>query len=123
MQIRTTSIVCAWMLLRSLSSSLQAQSTTYVSNLGSPTAGNLPVASDAWLSTWFQTGPSPSGYSLNSIELSLGSATGNASGFSVMLWDFQQQQSIVDLTGSTPTTNGLYTYSAANFLLQPSSVY
>ncbi len=124
MQLRTTIIVSAIMiLLRGLLSSLQAQGKIYVSNLGSPTAGNLPVASDAWLSTWFQTGPSPAGYSLNSIHLSMGTATGNASGFSVMLWDFQQQQSIANLTGSAPATNGLYTYSAANFFLQPSSVY
>lgn len=123
MQIRTAAVVCALMLLRSLSSTLQAQGTMYVSNLGSPTAGNLPVASEAWLSTWFQTGPSPAGYSLNSIELSMGSATGNASGLSVMLWDFQQQQSIAHLSGSDPTTNGIYTYSAANVVLQPSRVY
>ena len=100
-----------------------AQGTTFLSNLDTPTIGNLPVASDAWLSTWFQTGPSPAGYTLNSIQLSLGNATGNPIGIEVMIWDFRNRQSLANLSGSDPFTAGLYTYTASDLSLLPSTVY
>ena len=68
---------------------LRAQETTYVSNLDRLIIGSLPVASDAWISTYFLTGNSPAGYKLNSIQLSLDNATGDPQGFAVMLWDFR----------------------------------
>jgi len=100
-----------------------SQGTTFLSNLDTPTIGNLPVASDTWVSTWFQTGPSPAGYTLNSIQLSFGNDTGNPSGISVMIWDFRNRQSLANLSGSDPFSFGVYTYTASDFNLLPSTVY
>jgi hypothetical protein len=46
---------------------VHAQGTvTYLSGLSEPTTGSLPVGSDAWIATWFQTGAAPLGYRLES---------------------------------------------------------
>ena len=85
--------------------------------------GSLPVASDAWISTYFLTGNSPAGYKLNSIQLSLDNATGDPQGFAVMLWDFRTRQSLANLTGNDPLASGVRTYTASDFALLPSTVY
>ena len=76
--------------------------------------GSLPVASDAWISTYFLTGNSPAGYKLNSIQLSLDNATGDPQGFAVMLWDFRTRQSLANLTGNDPLASGVRTYTASD---------
>jgi hypothetical protein len=48
---------------------LQAQGTTYLSNLDQSSVGSLAVGSNSWLAGIFETGTNPGGYVLNSIQL------------------------------------------------------
>jgi len=100
-----------------------AQGTMYISSLNYSTAGNLNVASNAWVSTWFQTGASPGGYTLDSIQLSMGAASGTPSSLRVMLWDFRLAQSRLTLSGFDPTSSGVFTFSGSDFPLMPKTVY
>lgn len=102
---------------------MQAQGTTYFSSMGTPSQGTYSIGSNSWGSAWFQTGNSPGGYSLNSISLLMGNSVGSASGFSVRLWNFQTQQPVLTLTGTNPTTAGIYTYTAPSFVMGSSQVY
>jgi hypothetical protein len=105
----------------------QAQGTTYLSNLGEPSTGSVSVGSDSWLAVAFFTGTNVSGYSLNSIQLAMTDASGNPSGFTVMLCGFNglPGSSLGTLSGSTdPSTAGIYTYTpAANLTLLPRAGY
>jgi len=87
---------------------------TFVSNLDRPTTGNFSVAADAWLATWFRTGTASGGYLLDSLQLSMAPASGTPQGFTVMFWDFRLDQSIATLTGPTPLTGGIFTYTASS---------
>jgi hypothetical protein len=102
----------------------QAQGTTYISNLGQYTDGSLAVASDSWVGNVFVVGNNAGGYVLNSIQLQMAAASGNPSGFSVMLYQdyagpiayfngFQIPPDIITtLVGpSNPSTAGIYTYT------------
>lgn len=103
---------------------VHAQGTvTYLSGLSEPTAGSLPVGSDAWIATWFQTGQEPLGYRLESIQLLMDQPVGNPSGFTIMLWDFRAAQPITTLAGPDPSAPGTFTYHASSFSLAPSTVY
>ena len=110
----------------------QAQETTYLSNLGEPSTGSLAVGSDSWLADGFYTGNNGSGYILNSVQLGMADASGDPSGFTVMIYsssiigaEFYPVSSLDTLNGSTdPTTVGIYTYTpAANLTLSPSTPY
>lgn len=116
------------------SQTMRAQGTTYVSNLGQTPTGSAAVASDAWIAQTFLTGSNSSGYVLNSIQLLMGTASGNPSSFTVSLYSksgdpgrFQipgdTPQSVGSLTGSNPATGGLFTYTTSGFLLSPSAWY
>lgn len=103
---------------------VHAQGTvTYLSGLSEPTTGSLPVGSDAWIATWFQTGAAPLGYRLESIQLLMDQPVGNPSGFAIMLWDFRAAQPITTLAGPDPSAPGTFTYHASCFSLAPSTVY
>lgn len=102
---------------------VQAQGTTYFSGMGIASQGNYSIGSNSWGAAWFQTGNSPGGYSLNSISLLMGNSVGSPSGFSVRLWNFQTQQPVLTLTGSNPTTSGIYTFTAPSFAMGLSQVY
>ena len=66
---------------------IQAQGTmTYLSNLGQSSTGSLAAGSDSWLAAGFQTGTNNGGYVLNSIQLAMNAASGNPTGFKVMLY-------------------------------------
>ena len=109
---------------------LQAQGTTYVSNLDQSSVGSVAVGSDSWLTEAFQTGTNPSGYVLNSIELAMTDASNNPSGFTVMLYapavgSLLPGSSLGTLDCSlNPVTAGIYTYTpAATLTLFPNSPY
>jgi len=109
---------------------LQAQGTTYLSNLDQSSVGNVAVGSNSWLAEAFQTGANPGGYLLNSIQLAMTDASGNPSGFTAMLYasatgGFLPGHSLGTLNGSlNPVTAGIYTYTpAATVTLFPNGPY
>jgi hypothetical protein len=110
---------------------VQAQGTVYLSNLGQSFSDSNPVASDSWLAAGFVTGSNPDGYLLDSFELGMANATGNPSGFTVMLYnsvtDFYVHpgSNLGTLGGSAnPSTVGIYTYApATDLFLSPSTPY
>jgi hypothetical protein len=103
----------------------QAQGTVvYLSNLGQPSTGSLAVGSDLWLAAGFVTGTNSGGYLLDSVELGMTEASGNPSGFTVLLYArssnpnaFLPGNSLGTLTGSlSPVTSGVYTYTPSSIL-------
>jgi hypothetical protein len=110
---------------------VQAQGTIYLSNLGQPSTGTLAVGSDSWLAGVFKTGDNVAGYILNSIQLEMTDASGNPSGFTVMVYansnpaTISPGSNIGTINGSlTPATGGIYTYTpAANLTLSAFSSY
>jgi hypothetical protein len=110
----------------------QAQGITYLSNLGQPSIGSQAVGSDSWYAAGFGTGNNVSGYSLNSVQLGMTDASGNPSGFAVMLYAQSDNptatlpgSSLGTLSGSTdPEISDIYTYApTANLTLSPSTLY
>lgn len=107
---------------------IRAQGTiTYLSNLAQPSAGSHGVGSDSWLAASFETGTNAGGYVLNSIQLGMTDASGNPSGFMVMLYsgistggnsgDFRPGSSLGILTGSAnPSLAGIYPYTPISSL-------
>jgi hypothetical protein len=111
---------------------VQAQGTTYLSNLNLTPTGSNPVGSDSWLAAGVYTGNNTGGYTLNSVQLALTGASGNPSGFSVMLYandgnPFGENpgSSLGTLTGSlNPVSGGVYTFTAdSSITLLPSTQY
>src|ERR1035441_8828957 len=111
---------------------LQAQGTTYLSNLDQSSVGSLPVGSNSWVAAGIYTGTNPGGYVLNSIQLAMTDASGNPSGFMAMLYNplhggppSGPGTSLVTLNGSlNPVTAGTYTYAApSNLTLPPHNEY
>jgi len=108
----------------------QGQGTmTYLSNLGQASAGSLAVGSDSWLATRFFTGTNAGGYVLDSIQLGMADASGNPSGFTVMLYSsliiaIRPGSSLGTLNGSlNPVTSGIYTYTPDSSLTLPAYTY
>ena len=111
----------------------QAQGPLYVSSLGLTSSGSSSVGSDSWLATDLWTGPNAGGYLLNSVQLALGDASGNPSGFTAMIYNVNPHivtsavpgSSLDTLNGSLdPVAAGIYTYSPASSLtLSPSTMY
>jgi hypothetical protein len=110
---------------------IQAQGTTYLSNLGQPITGSEAVGSDSWLSTPFYTGSNVGGYTLDSFDLAMSDATGSPDGFTVMLYNNNNAaihlpaNILATLNGSTdPSTTGIYTYTpGSNLILSPNTIY
>jgi len=112
---------------------VQAQGTmTYLSSLGSTSAGSLAVGSNSWWGVYWGTGTNASGYTLDSIQLAMTDATGSPSNFTVMLYEggtftagLLMGTNIGTLDGSlSPTTAGLYAFTpASNITLLPSENY
>jgi hypothetical protein len=110
----------------------QAQGTmTYLSNLGQPPDGSNTVASDSWLAEQFRTGTNASGYLLGSIQLGMADASGNPSGFTVMLYSasfgtgINPGSNLDTLDGSlNPAASGIYTFTTiSNLMLLPNALY
>lgn len=102
-----------------ISTSSCAQGTTYLSGLDLATVGSVPVASDAWVVTEFLSGTNQKGYRLDSIQLSLAGVTGEPAGLQVMIWDYVSWQPLHLLAGPDPVEGGVFTYTAAGFVLTP----
>jgi hypothetical protein len=111
---------------------VEAQGTLCLSSLGLTSAGTASVASNSWLGVDFQTGTNAGGYLLNSVQLSLGDASGNPSGFTAMIYAGGNYpaggdlgSNICTLSGSLePVTAGIYTYSpASTLILSPREFY
>jgi PEP-CTERM motif len=110
----------------------QAQGTTYLSGLEQTTIGGDNVGNDSWLAASLLTGHNANGYLLNSVQLAMADASGNPSGFTVMIYANGNPtgtgafpgSSLGALNGSAnPSTTGIYTYTAANITLLPNSFY
>jgi hypothetical protein len=120
--ISTCFIVCAAALLSPQAARAQG-TTTYLSNLGEPSAGSIAVGSNSWQAIAFRTGPNASGYSLDSIQLGMTDASGSPSGFSVMIYSLSTVapipgNSLGTLEGSLdPASSGVYTYTPASSLI------
>lgn len=103
------------------------QSTSYLSTLSnSNDGGETPVASDQWAAELFQTGTASDGYVLDSIQLMMGEADGNANGFNVSLYSNNNifpGNNLGVLNGSTNPSSGIYTYTASNLILSPATSY
>jgi hypothetical protein len=116
---------------------VQAQGTlTYLSNLGQSSTGSDAVGSDSWLAIDFFTGTNAGGYVLNSVQLAMTDASGNPSGFTVMIYTDAgfgppsgpraiPGSSLGSLSGSSdPETSGIYTYTdGSNIILLPNFSY
>jgi hypothetical protein len=80
------------------------------------------VGSDSWIAIPFVVGNNTDGYVLNSVQLGVANASGNPSGFTVMLYASKPLSalpgnSLGTLSGSAdPATGGVYTYSPAGNL-------
>jgi hypothetical protein len=110
----------------------QAQGTIYLSSLSQTSTGSASVGSDSWLAEPFETGNDASGYVLNSIQLGMTDASGNPSGFTVMVYTRDNNpggvfpgSSLATLNGSlNPVTSGVYTYADdSNITLSPQTFY
>ena len=110
-------IFAIWMLVSQI---IQAQGITYLSNLGQTATGDLSIGSDSWLAIPFIAGNNASGYTFNSIQLSMTDASGNPSDFTITLNAgypnfISPGSSLGTLNGSlNPATGGIYTYTMAS---------
>jgi hypothetical protein len=106
-----------------------AQGVVYLSNLGNGIADSRYVGSNSWMAASFQTGTNAGGYVLNSIQLEMGNAYGNPSGFAVLFYSASSSlnpgSKLGTLSGSSnPATSGIYTYTDdSNIMLLPQRVY
>jgi hypothetical protein len=109
----------------------QAQGTIYVSSLSETSTGSAAVGSDSWFATLFITGNNADGYLLDSVQLAMADATGNPSGFTVMLYSAIANtavfpgSSLGTLNGSlSPVTAGTYIYTPdTDIVLLPNMNY
>ncbi len=108
----------------------QTQGTLYVSNLGQTPTGSGAIGSDSWLAQSFTTGTNSGGYVLNSVQLLMDGASGNPSGFDVSIYNqsstdpiYPPMNSLGSLSGSDPSTGGLFTYTTSGVILSPSTLY
>ncbi len=113
----------------SVTGSIQAQGTVYVSNLHQTPTGTLAVGSDSWIGQGFyiQT-PDPSTYILNSVQLAMVPASGNPRGFEMSIYsavgDVGPEQYVGTLAGpGDPVNAGIFTYAASGLTLSSSFDY
>jgi hypothetical protein len=127
--MKTSITLCSIFLTAALLSPriVEAQATTYVSNLAQTSTGSLVVGSNSWMASLFTTGNNAVGYVLNSIQLGMT----DPSGFTVMLYSEVgitgafPGSSLDTLDGSlNPVTGGIFTYTPASTLtLSPATFY
>jgi hypothetical protein len=105
-----------------------AQGTTYVSFLANPSQTNTTVGRDSWRAAYFQTGTNSYGYHLDSIQVLMGTSIGSPDGLVVSLYTLNlngpvPETNLGTLSGSSPTSAGIYTYTASSLSLAPSAYY
>jgi hypothetical protein len=122
-------------IIMSMAQTVQCQGILYVSNLGQAPTGSLAVGSNSWSAQTFVTGSSPGGYQLNSLQLLMDAASGTPGGFAVSIYSKTgdphslhlpgdtPQSSLGSLAGSDPAAGGLFTFTASNLMLSPSTFY
>jgi hypothetical protein len=124
--MKISSIVCLAVAV-SVPQIIQAQGTTYLSNLEQPSAGSFAAGSNSWLAATFGTGTNAGGYVINSIQLAMSNASGNPSGFQVRVYAAAGGGGypgtlLGTLNGSLdPVTAGIYTYTPTATLTLPIS--
>ncbi len=112
----------------------RAQGTVYCSNLGNTLTGNFAIANDSYIAQEFMLlGRIVNGVvltpncTLNSVQLLMGPASGNPSGFSVSVYNAVSSgpgTRLGTLIGDqNPTTPGLYTYTTPGITLSPAANY
>ena len=114
---------------------VDAQGSLAVSNLGQTSTASAFVANNSWIAQVINVGANTQGYILNSVQLLMGAASGNPSGFSVSVYsksgdphsfaipgDFPQNN-LGGLSGSEPVTGGVFSYSTTGIFLSPSTWY
>jgi hypothetical protein len=105
---------------------LAAQSPTlYLANIGSPGDGGWLISDFSYAQS-FVTGPSPGGYTLNSVSLVMGGREVNAAGFTLSLFRDSAgtpSQTLDLLSGDSNPGRGLYTYTSHGLALAPSTTY
>lgn len=105
---------------------VQAQGTLYISNLDQTPTGSAAIGSDSWIAQRFFTGGNSGGYVLNSVQLLIGAASGNPSGFNVSIYNSSggvPQNDIGTLSGPDPLASGTFTYTAPSITLSASTYY
>jgi hypothetical protein len=120
-----TSIICAIIFVSGLSLyQCEAQGTLYVSNLGQPSTGATPIASDSYIAQTFIVGTNAWGYRLDSVQLLMNTASPNASGFRVAIYRSSASSSLrpgsllAELAGPSPQDSGVYSYSVNDLYLE-----
>jgi hypothetical protein len=104
--------------------------TTYISSLSQAPTGSQTVGGNLWAAKLFETGNNPSGYDLDSVQLTMTSSSGSPNGFTVSLYSagggitINPGTSLGTLSGSSdPEIGGTYTYTASGLALSPSTAY
>jgi hypothetical protein len=86
----------------------------------------MSVRSDSWIAQPVITGTDPLGYTLDSIQLLMNSATGSPAGFSVSIYSSlngEPYNNLGNLVGSDPSAGGIFTYNASGILFSPYTRY
>ena len=104
-----------------------AQSQTFLSNLGETTSGYVSVGSNSLISIPFLTGNDVRGYFLDSVQLSLNTPSGNPNTIFVSIHRGSRSEGpgILRgfLSGSNPSSAGVFSFAATNMSLSPLSIY
>jgi hypothetical protein len=125
-RLKTTILILTSVIGLLLPQMMPAQGTLYLSNLGQTSAGSAVVGSDAWIAQDFRTGTNSGGYTLNSIQLLLGRASGTPSGFSVSVYSSlggSPGSNLGSLGGADPSAGGIFSYATSGMTLSPSTFY
>ena len=126
--MKITRSLCAsaalFTLLVADSCSVQAQIPS-LSNLAQPSFSGHAVASNSWIAQPFFPAASAVGYNLDSIQLLLGSTSGNASGLSVAVYSGSRkpQTPVGFLSGTDSTSGGIYNFTSSGITLSPQTLY
>lgn len=107
----------------------RAQGTIYASNLGPASDGSERVGGDVWMTQCFVTGTNAGGYSLKAVQVLTTAASGNPSGFAVLVYAHSSEDprfpaaSLGSLSGPDPAAGGTFTYTTAGMALSPATSY
>jgi len=105
---------------------IQAQGTLYLSSLEQTPISSTTIGSDSWIAQGFGTGTNVGGYILNSVQLLMDGASGSPDGFIVSIYNKSgnsPQDNLGNLVGSAPVAGGVYSYTASDIALSPSTAY
>jgi hypothetical protein len=104
----------------------KAQGSLFASSLGQSPDGSYAIGSDSWTAQVFFAGTNAGGYELNSVQLLMNESSGRPGDFTLSVYgSLAPAQVLVTLTGTSPMTGGIFTYSASGsaVTLAPSRAY